>query len=504
MMMSKSNSEPAPEPHVLSAAELRARDEAVTSSLVSAFVETRAAKGALDAFEITTLAAAAALVQEQTDRVDRKSSRHADIPSRTMVAELATAARVSERTIQRQMADAADLCVRFPQTVIALREGRISRTHVSVIHEAGHAIDDADARGGYEKSAIARAEELTPGRLRPIVQVLAARANPRTIDERHAAARALRAVRVVDLADAMAELTLIGPAVLAHGIYDRLTQQAHAVIDARRGDYSADGALDDGASDDGASTDSASTDGASAGTSDHTVANGVDAPAADTRSMDELRADIFADLLLTGTPESCIAGDGLAAIRAIVQVTVPVLTAAGTGDEPALLVGHGPIDTDTARRLAGGVKGWERVMTCPVTGGVLAVDRYRPGKDLKRFLHARDEHCRFPGCRMPVWRCDVDHTIDAARGGPTCACNLEDLCQGHHTLKHASEWQVVQLAGGVLQWTSPTGRVYIDKPEPTLRFVPDDSAGTLLRTWRTAAPDDPVWTFTPDGDPPAF
>jgi len=84
-------------------------------------------------------------------------------------------------------------------------------------------------------------------------------------------------------------------------------------------------------------------------------------------------------------------------------------------------------------------------MTCATTGGVLAVDRYRPGKDLKRFLHARDEHCRFPGCRMPVWRCDIDHTVDAALGGATCECNLEDLCQGHHTLKHASECQVVQL-----------------------------------------------------------
>ncbi|HWM16003.1 MAG TPA: DUF222 domain-containing protein [Microbacterium sp.] len=461
-----------PEPAASSAAELRTRDLGLTSSLVSVFVDTRAAKGALEAFEITTLAAASALVQEQTDRVDRTSSRLADIPSRTMVAELATAARVSERTIQRQMADAADLCDRFPQAVVALREGRISRGHVSVIHEAGHGIDDADARARYEQSALTRAEELTPGRLRPIAQVLAARADPRSIDERHAAARALRSVRVVDLADAMAELTFVGPAVLAHGIHDRLTQQAHAVIDARPAAASADDA---------------------------------DAPAPDTRSVDELRADIFADLLLTGTPDSCIAGDGLAAIRAIVQVTVPVLTAAGTGGEPALLAGHGPIDTETARVLAGGAKGWERVMTCPTTGGVLAVDRYRPGEDLKRFLRARDEHCRFPGCRMPAWRCDIDHTIDAAHGGPTCACNLEDLCRGHHTLKHASEWQVVQLAGGVLHWRSPTGRTYIDRPEPTLRFVPDDPAtATLLRTWRTAPPDDPVWGFTPDGDPPPF
>ena len=34
----------------------------------------------------------------------------------------------------------------------------------------------------------------------------------------------------------------------------------------------------------------------------------------------------------------------------------------------------------------------------PHTGATLAVDRYRPSAELRRFLRVRDERCRFPGC----------------------------------------------------------------------------------------------------------
>ena len=176
-------------------------------------------------------------------------------------------------------------------------------------------------------------------------------------------------------------------------------------------------------------------------------------------------------MLLAGAPVA--AGEGIDAIRAHVQVTVPVLTLAGVHDEGANLAGYGPIDPDTARRLAGNAKGWDRVMTHPVTGAVLAVDRYRHTKDLERTLRVRDEHCRFPGCRQPFWRCDIDHTHDAALGGQTSEHNLAHLCRRHHVLKHATDWQVRQLGGGTLEWTSPTGLTYIDIPTPTLRFIPN-------------------------------
>ena len=100
--------EPSPD-----SADQRARDTAATSSLVDEFLACRSEKAALDAREIRTLAAAAALVEEQRARLTSRESRKTDLPARTMVAELAAAARVSERTVQRQLNDAADLCARF-------------------------------------------------------------------------------------------------------------------------------------------------------------------------------------------------------------------------------------------------------------------------------------------------------------------------------------------------------------------------------------------------------
>lgn len=453
---------PAPSPD---SAEQRACDEAATEVLVSAFMAGRDRRAAQEADEIRTLAAAAALVDEQRSRLTTQASMKSDLPARTMVAELAVAARLSERTVQRQLDEAADLCARFPELVDALGAARISRAHAGVIHDAGFEIQDASARAAFVTAAIARAETMTPGRLRPIVEILAARLHPLTVQERHDRAHAGRSVRLNDGTDGMADLHVSGASVLMHAIYDRLTANARGVI-AARGDGSEAGLVPDAAPDE--------------------------------RAMDQLRVDVLTDLLLTGTPETCTAGDGLAAISARVQITLPVLTAIGTGDQPAILAGYGPIDAETARRLAAGAKTWERVMTSPVDGTVLAVDTYRPCGAMKRFLGARDERCRFPGCRQPVWRCDLDHTLDAALGGPTACGNLAHLCKRHHTLKHNSHWTVRPLPGGVLEWTSPTGRVYTDLAEPVLRFVPSpEPPGMDYRDPRT-------WRHPDEGDPPDF
>jgi hypothetical protein len=105
----------------------------------------------------------------------------------------------------------------------------------------------------------------------------------------------------------------------------------------------------------------------------------------------------------------------------------------GAADEAADLTGYGPIDPDLARQLAGRAAGWDRLFTSPTTGAVLAIDRYRPSRDQLRMLRARDEHCRFPGCRQPLPRCDVDHTVAREHDGPTSVTNLAHLCRRHHT-----------------------------------------------------------------------
>jgi hypothetical protein len=441
--------------------------------LVESFQAGRRQRAHAEAAEIRVLAEAAAVVARPADASPERA-RRAELDRRALVADLATSTRVSEWTVNRLLSEARDLCDRFPAGVAALERGEISRQHLAVIHDVGGPIANEDARAEFVRLALERAITLTPARLASMLRVIAERFLERTIEERHQEAAAGRNITIADLPDDMAALTAIMPATLAHGILDRLTQQARSVIAARGAGEGDDESLGEAA--------------------EVGVEREIEA---DGRTMDQIRVDIFSDTLLTAGPTDCVAGTGLDAIRATVQVTLPVLTMTGASTEPALLAGYGPIDPDTARILAAGAAGWERVMTSPVTGSVLAVDRYRPGPALNRFLAARDERCRFPGCRRPVWRCDVDHTIPRSEGGPTHHANLAHLCRGHHTLKGVGAWSVEQVSPGVLVWTSPTGRTHTDRPEPAVRFIPDETADRIRRMMREP------WLHTAD-DPPGF
>ncbi len=97
---------------------------------------------------------------------------------------------------------------------------------------------------------------------------------------------------------------------------------------------------------------------------------------------------------------------------------------------------------------------------------VAATTTYRPPTRLKEYVIARDVTCRFPTCRQPVWRCDLDHTIPYHKGGRTCSCNLGGLCRSHHRLKQPYLWRLIQASPGVFQWTTPTGRTYVATPDP--------------------------------------
>ncbi|MGZ0711715.1 DUF222 domain-containing protein (plasmid) [Coraliomargarita sp. W4R53] len=474
-------------------------ETALVSELVEKVVDVRQAIAELQAFEASVLAEAGRIGVNQSKRMTGRLSRDRDMPFRSITAEFATAMRIGDRVARAQIDDAMTLVDDYPETLAALQKGRISRSHVNAILKAGAPVSDPAARAQFDRDVVLVAEVETAGRMGPIAVGLAEQVQPRTLDERHFDARDERLVRVTPLTDGMAQLEAILPATLAKGIYDRLTQQAKAIRNARAlaalGDAGLDAAELGAADLDAAELDAAELDAADL--------DAAPAPARDERTTDQIRADLLADMMLTSTPSADpTEGDeagGLGAIRAIVQVTVPATTLCGTSSTPGDLAGFGPIDPETARRLAGAAAGWDRVFTHPITREVLAVDRYRPSDALKRHLRARDQHCRFPGCRMPVTRCDIDHTIDAAYGGPTEVNNLAHLCRGHHSLKHATPWKVVQHTGGILEWTSPTGRTYIDKP-PGVAFAPsppeldDHGLGPAL--------DNDAKGFDDDDEPP--
>jgi hypothetical protein len=111
--------------------------------------------------------------------------------------------------------------------------------------------------------------------------------------------------------------------------------------------------------------------------------------------------------------------------------------------------------------------------TLDLTGTVLAVDRYRPGPLLDRFLAARDIRCRFPGCRTPARRCDRDHAHEWAHGGRTEACDLACLGKRHHTPKTEKPWTPTQLPDGSIHWSTPLGCDATDPPERYVTFRED-------------------------------
>jgi Domain of unknown function (DUF222) len=90
---------------------------------------------------------------------------------------------------------------------------------------------------------------------------------------------------------------------------------------------------------------------------------------------------------------------------------------------------------------------------------------YRPPPRLKEYIAARDLTCRFPRCRQPAWRGDLDHTIPFDDGGRTCRCNLGGLCRTHHILKHHADWKLRQIAPGIFAWTTPAGCTYATSPD---------------------------------------
>ncbi|WP_243228047.1 HNH endonuclease signature motif containing protein [Microbacterium sp. CIAB417] len=392
----------------------------------------------------------------------RANVRVHDMAQRAVASEIAAATRLADRTVQRQMSAAAELVDDYPLTHAALAAGRIQLSHARVIVDAGANLPH-HRRAAFERGALTICETETVGRARSRVEILAERQHPTTLTERHATAREGRRVFTTPLPHGMSEVVSIQPAVIADAIHDRLTRQAQALIDLRR----------------------QAADRANAARRAGDEPDGGDLLfASDTRTTDQIRADLLADMLLTTQPGADPTRDDdgpgtLGAIRAHVQVVVPVGTLTGRDAQVGELVGRGPIDAETARVLAGeSCTGWDRILTDAASGQVVSVDRRSVPPALRRTVHARDRHCRFPGCRVPAIRCEIDHVRDWVRGGPTHLDNLQCLCQRHHSMKQFTAWRVRQLPGGVIEWTSPLGATYIDDPPPPAQFIesPEDPA----------------------------
>lgn len=371
---------------------------------------------------------------------------------RVAASELAAATRISEREAEQLVADSAALVHTLPTTLEALRSGRLSYRHASILVDEARSLPEG-SWSAFESVALPEAETRTPAGFRQRARALREREHPESIVQRRRAAEESRSVFVEPGRDGMAWLTAHLPAEQAIGAYRRITE----------------------------------------------IAAGL-AAADDARTLMQRRADVLADLLTDAVVPDSAVGTG---VRATVLVTVPALTlldrtgsddcvgaAAGVGacfgagadvdastpptpspivaatPARAHLEGYGPISDDVARRLAAHAPSFVRLLTHPETGTVLSVgrDRYAVPRDLKLWLRVRDETCRFPGCGRSAALADIDHTVDWQHEGATRHDNLAHLCEAHHRLKHQTAWQVSQAGGGALDWRAPSGRRYRTEP----------------------------------------
>lgn len=368
--------------------------------------------------------ATASLMPADTSQVGRWTA--ARVARRCLVSELAAVLRLPERSTENLIEESRSLLRRLPGTMTALTEGQISYRHAQLIIDHALSLPE-DTWHSFEETVLPFALKLTVARFDRKARVVRERAHPESLETRHESARSRRELTLDPTRDGMAWLTAYLPAATAQAIHNRVTD----------------------------------------------IATDLTGPE-ESRTLTQLRADVFSDLLIDGVTDadhqsSPNLGRG---IRARALITVPVLTLLGRSTEPAVLEGYGPIDIGTARELTAGAPGFTRILSHPETGAVLSLgrDRYAIPPDLRAWLRMRDETCRAPGCGAPARRCDLDHTKDWQYHGLSNHNNLAHLCPKHHGQKHHTRWKVEHLGDGDLHWTSPTGHTYIT--EPAIRMEP--------------------------------
>ncbi len=368
----------------------------------------------------------------------------------SIVAEVACALTVSERTAGGLLGEAHRLTTALPLTLAALQAGTLSWQHARIMVDETTNLDQ-DGAAALEahfldpdapNPARGAAGGMVPGRFRAKARTWRERHHPVSIEQRHTRSALDRRVEFCPDRDGMAWLSAYLPADQAAGIWNRAT----------------------------------------------TAARALQSPT-EARTLTQLRADNVAAWLLGGTLHSTQhatqggtldgtldstqngAAGRIPSPTAQVLVTVPVFALLGLTDEPAILDGYGPIPQSMARALvANGAESFRRVLTDPRDGAPLEIGResYRIPKALRQWLRLRDGKCQFPGCSNPSLDNEADHLNAWAHGGTTGISNLTQLCPKHHKLKHTTPWQPTEATKDEPPgWISPTGRHYqSEQPDP--------------------------------------
>jgi hypothetical protein len=347
--------------------------------------------------------------------------------------EVGVALRLSPGSAYDTVQRAAALTGRLADTLAALGRGEISGLQASAIAKTVQHLDD-DIVAAVQARVLAKAPGQTLAEMKRTLRGAIIAADPAGAADRAEAARAERTVSRDPLDDGMAEVRAVLTATDTELVWAELTARAQAEY-IRRHDQGLD-------------------------------QPGIDALRADALVHAILRPDTTTEASTThhhnkpGGPGGT-GGPG----RVQLRVTIDLPTLLGLAHNPAELAGHGPIPPHLARELATSAD-WIRFTTDPQTGELLdlAPRRYRPSRRLAAFIRARQPVCGWPGCNQPSERCDIDHSQDFRKGGPTCRCNLGPFCRQHHNAKTHGRWRYRRHPDGGGTLSSPLRKTYTLKP----------------------------------------
>jgi hypothetical protein len=155
--------------------------------------------------------------------------------------------------------------------------------------------------------------------------------------------------------------------------------------------------------------------------------------------------------------------------RPLVYVWTDIDTLTGTdasGAAARLLwhtLGPNPVLTAAAvRRLADDARLQFILTSGDEILGVAAPVARIPAK-VRAAVHARDQGCRFPGCRVPIHQTDLHHVVGRTKNGHTTVANLVAVCRRHHQAVTDARWRLDM---------DPTGRVTVRRGRHTASTDP--------------------------------
>lgn len=323
-------------------------------------------------------------------------------------AELRACLHMTRNAADLELGYATDLVERLPLVLEALKQGRIDVTRAKVLSRETSHLDVGEARMVCQR-VLDRAENLTGTQLAALTRRVCIEIDPDTARKRH------------------------DRAVKDRGVWSRLTETSTSEI----------------------------TGWGLCPIRVAQIMNRIDSAAkhlatrSETRTLDQIRADIFLDLLEGTHPNTYR--------RGVTDIRVELTTLLGLDQHAVEVAGYGPVIKDILDQFNPDNQ-WQVTITSHGRPVDTILTRRRPTQPMRRQVETRDQTCVFPGCRTPATGCDLDHRTPYAQGGLTHPHHLDPLCRHDHVIHHKAGWTRHPNPDGSHTWHSPLGATYTRPP----------------------------------------